>query len=56
MFVDLFTGEHKLFLWMWDLFVYMTSGGTVDSNTFLNRLVLGMPKKFSKQLSICAYT
>lgn len=56
MFINPFTGEHRLFLWMWDLFVHINSGATLDNNTFLDRPVLGMPKKFSKQQSICAYT
>lgn len=44
-----------LFLWAQGLFVHFNSGGTVDSNTFFDRSALGMPKKFSKQQSICVY-
>lgn len=45
-----------LFLWAQGLFVPFNSGGTVDNKMFLDRSVLGMPKNFSKQQSICAYT
>jgi len=45
-----------LLLWAQGLFVSFNAGGTVDNNMFLDRSALGMPKKFSKQQSICAYT